>query len=274
MNRRSFLALPAAFAAAAPNSHLQIGVTDWNLALAGNPDAIDLAARLGFAGVEVSLGRRPIDGKLPLDNDRLHATYLARSRSFKLKLISTCLDILHINGLKSDPLGQQWLLSAIEINRKMGIRNMLLPFFGDRALQTRAEMDYVADLLRDFGPRAQSAGVILGIENTNSAEENARILDRAASPAIKVFYDVGNSHSRGYDIYEEIPWLGASRICQFHFKDSSNYLGQGKIDFPRLLAAVAASGFTGYADFETPSPSKDIPADMARNLTFLLSLLA
>lgn len=273
MRRRHFLALPgAALLNAAPKSQFQIGVTDWNLNLAGNPAAIDLATSIGFAGIEISLGRKPVDGKLPLDNPELHRAYLQKSRELNCKLISTCLDIFHVNGLKNDKLAERWLSDAIEINRKLGIRNMLLPFFGQRALETTAELDYVADILRNFAPQAQKAGVTLGIENTNSAVDNLRILNRVRSAAVKVFYDIGNSFPRGYDIYHEIQLLGRDRICQFHLKDNPGYLGQGGINFQKVFDVIASTGFQGFADLETSSPARDIPADMAKNLAFLNSL--
>ena len=275
MQRRHFLALPGvALLSAAPQPQFRIGVTDWNLNLAGQPAAMELASSIGFAGVEISLGRKPVAGKLPLDNPELHRVYLQKSTELNCKLISTCLDILHVNGLKNDKLAQKWLSDAIGINQKLGIRNMLLPFFGSRALETSAEMDYVADLLRDFGTQAHKAGVTLGIENTNSAADNIRILNRTRSEAVKVFYDIGNSFSRGYDIYHEIGLLGLDRICQFHLKNNPGYLGQGGINFPKVFEVIASIGFPGFADLETSSPSKDIATDMTKNLAFLNSLRA
>jgi len=273
MHRRDFLALPSVAAAmfAAPNSNLKIGVTDWNLNLAGQLEALELASRIGFEGVEVSLGRKPVDGKLPLQNPAAH---LERARELKITLTSTCLDILHVNGLKNDKLGEQWLVQGIEINRRLGVRNMLLPFFGTRALETHKEMDYVADLLRNIGPLAEKANVTLGLENTISATDNIRILDRARSAAVKVFYDTGNSFSRGHDIYREIGILGKDRICHFHLKDNPSYLGEGGIHFPRVLEQIAAIGYVGFLDLETSSPKRDIAADMAKNLNYLRSILA
>jgi L-ribulose-5-phosphate 3-epimerase len=66
--------------------------------------------------------------------------------------------------------------------------------------------------------------------------------------------------------------LGRERICQFHFKDKG-YLGEGKVDFPPILAAIADIGFQGYANLETTSPSGNIEADATRNLQFLQHLM-
>ena len=75
-------------------------------------------------------------------------------------------------------------------------------------------------------PEAEKAGVILGLENTISAEDNVRIMDRARSKAVLVYYDIGNSTKAGFNVAREIDWLGKKRICQMHFKDNPNYLGR------------------------------------------------
>ena len=68
--------------------------------------------------------------------------------------------------------------------------------------------------------RAEKAGVILGLENYMSAEANLSIIDKVGSPAVQVYYDVGNSTDKGYDILKEIRLLG-KRICEFHAKDAN-----------------------------------------------------
>jgi len=251
---------------------LKIGVTDWNLRMSGKLEAVAFAKSLGFEGLEVSLGRKPVDGKLPLDNPDLQAQYRAACQQHALPVASTCLDILHVNYLKSDPLGRKWLADAIPATRKLNTDVMLMPFFGKGALQTREEMDYVGDILRELGKEAEKAGVLLGLENTISAEDNVRIMERSRSKAVQVFYDVGNSTNAGFDPVQEIRWLGKSRICQIHLKDRG-YMGEGKIDFPAVMRAIADIGYEGFADLETSSPSGSVENDMRRNLAFVRDLL-
>jgi sugar phosphate isomerase/epimerase len=277
--RRHFLATAGAFAAApllgakAAKSHLKIGVTDWNLNLSGKLEAVALAASLGFEGVQISLGRTPVDNQLPMASAEIQQKYLAELKKHSIAAAGTCLDILHVNYLKNDKLGQKWVADSIPITRKLDAKVVLLPFFGKGGLTTHAEMDYVGDFLREIAPEAHKNGVVLGLEDMISAADNVRILDRAASPAVKVYYDVGNSTNAGFDVLKEIHWLGAARICQFHLKDNPHYLGEGKIPFPELMRAIAALGFSGFANLETDSPSKSIPEDMRRNLAYIRGLL-
>ena len=258
----------------AQQEKLRIGVTDWNLHLGANPEALPMAANLGFEGVQISFGRTLVDGKMPADNPEVIARYLALSRQYKIPIDGTCVDKLHDNGLKSDPLAAKWVLDSIRLTRALDTNVLLLPFFGRWALQTKQEMDYAGDALRDLAVEATKAGVILGLEDTISAEDNVRIMERSQSSSVLVYYDVGNSTVAGFDPVKEIRWLGKSRICQFHLKDNPHYLGEGSIQFLPIMRAIRDIQFSGYANLEADAPSKQLEADMRRNLAFIRNVMA
>ena len=275
ISRRSFLHLGAAGLASAAFSRqarqgvkFKIGVTDWNLRQTAKIDSVALAKKLGFECVQVSIGRN-----MQLRDAALQQAFLAESKRAGLPLGSLCLDILHVNGLKSDPLGQRWVAESIPIAKSMGVKVILLPFFGKWALKTEAEMDFVGDALKEIAPAAEKAGVILGLEDTISARDNVRIMERSKSPAVLTYYDVGNSTLAGFNIIEEIRWLGRARICEVHLKDNPHYLGQGKIDFPAVVDALAGIGFAQWAELETECPSGSVEKDMATNLTYIRGVM-
>jgi L-ribulose-5-phosphate 3-epimerase len=253
---------------------LRIGVTDWNLNLGANPEAVPLAAKLGFEGVQISFGRKLVDDKMPADDPEVIARYLSLSQQYKIPIDGTCVDRLHDNGLKSDPLARKWVLDSIRLTKALDTRVLLLPFFSRWALQTKAEMDYVGDALRDLAPEATKAGVILGLENTISAEDNVRIMERSRSASVMVYYDVGNSTEAGFDPAKEIRWLGKDRICQFHLKDNPHYLGDGSIQFAPIMRAIRDIQFSGYANLETDVPPKQLDADMRKNLAYIRNVMA
>jgi L-ribulose-5-phosphate 3-epimerase len=250
----------------------KVGATDWNLRQEAKPEAVALARKLGFDGVQISLGVGR--ERLPLSDATTQKNYLAESKRAGLPLASVCLNILHVNYLKSDPLGQRWVADAIPIARALGVKVILLPFFGRGALKTAAEMDYVGDALREVAPAAEKAGVILGLEDTISARDNVRIMERSRSRAVLTYYDVGNSTINGFNIIEEIRWLGRERICEVHLKDNPHYLGQGKIDFTAVVDALADIGFDGWAQLECDAPSGSVENDMRANLQFIRDVIA
>ncbi len=248
---------------------LRIGVTDWNLLLDANPKAVPLAAQLGFEGVQISFGRKLVDDKLPLDNPDVIARYLQLSKENGIPIDGTCVDRLHDNGLKSDKLAPKWVLDAIRLTRDLHTKVLLVPFFGPWALTNQAEMDYTGDALRELAPEAEKAGVILGLEDTVSAQDNVRMIERARSKSVMVYYDVGNSTNAGFDPVREIRWLGKECICQFHLKDNPNFLGEGKIDFAPIMHTIRDIGFNGYANLETDAHEQTLEADMRRNLMYI-----
>jgi sugar phosphate isomerase/epimerase len=257
----------------AAREKLRIGITDWNLNLGADTQAVPLAARLGFEGVQISFGRKIVDGKMPVDNPEIIARYLQLSKQHGIPIDGTCVDRLHDNGLKSDKLAPKWVLDSIRLTKELPTKVLLIPFFGPWALKTQAEMDYTGDALRELAPEAEKAGIILGIEDTISAEGNVRIIERARSKNVLVYYDVGNSTLAGFDIVKEIRWLGKERICQFHLKDNPNYLGEGKIEFMPVMHAIRDLGFSGYANLETDAHAETLEADMRRNLMYIRRVL-
>ncbi len=265
--------MSAALAGATRPAGLKIGAMDTILRMSGKPEAVALAKSLGLEGLQVTLGRAPEGDRLPLMDSDLQARFRAESERHKLPLDATYIDILHVNCLKNDPLARKWVQQGIEITKNLRANILMTVFFGKCALLNRTEMDYVADAFKDIAPEAAKAGVILGFENLLSAEDNARVMDRVASKAFKIYYDVGNStNTGGFDVPKEIRWLGRERICQFHFKDKG-YLGEGKVDFPAILDSIVEIGFRGYANLETGSPSGSVEQDTKRNLEYLRRLI-
>src|SRR5437764_1940288 len=98
----SAVLVPDRIRAGTRGAAFKVGVTDWNLRLTGQTESIALAKRLGFDGVQVSLGRGGDDPptRLPLSDPARQEAFLAESRRVGLPLASVCLDILHRNGLK------------------------------------------------------------------------------------------------------------------------------------------------------------------------------
>jgi len=266
----------ASWAAACRRAGIKVAATDWNLALEGKIGSFALAKEAALDGVQVSLGKndeKKGEDKLPMVDPERQKQFVEESRKTGIPIVGTCLEILHRDNLKAHANGPKWVEQSIAATAALGTKVILLPFFGKQQIKEKDEQKAVAERLKPLAPLAEKAGVILGLEDTISAEENAWIMDQVGSPAVKVYYDVGNSFNQKYDIYKEIVWLGKDRVCQLHIKDNPSYLGKGQIDMPRYVEAVLKSGFEGWAVLETSSPSKNIKDDMVINSTYLRGLL-
>lgn len=269
--RRLLLTAPAAPLGAA-RPRLKLGAMDGVCGKRSNPEAVQVARRVGCDALQVTLGPADAGGKLKLADPGLQARFREEARRYKVELVSTYLDALHTNCLKNDPAAMQRVRDGIGITRSLQAKILMLVFFGKCALDNRAEMDAVTGPLKELAAEARRAGVTLGFENTIPAEDDLRILDAVSSPALKIYYDIGNATNLcGVDPAREIRML-RGRICQFHFKDKT-YLGEGKVDVRAALRAIDDIGFRGAIVLETGSPSKNVESDLLRNRRYLAGLL-
>jgi L-ribulose-5-phosphate 3-epimerase len=253
-------------------SRIEIGVMDNVLGLTSKPEAVAAAAKLGFAGLQVTAGKPDAAGNLALMDPGLQSRFLEKSKKHNVALASTYLDVLHKDCLKNAAVAKKWVRQGIEITSKLRAKILMLVFFGNCALLDRAEMDMAASALKELAPEARDAGIILGFENLLKAEDNAYVLDKVNSQALRVYCDVGNlTNLVGVDAPGQIRKLG-KRICQFHFKDQG-YLGEGKVNCPEALRAIRDIGFEGWVVLETNWPSRNMEADTKRNLNYIRSTI-
>ncbi len=224
----------------------KIGAVDWELTKAGDPGALSAAARLGFDGLQADLG--DVES---MKNPRRRSEYEALARKLKIEIASLALGILNEIPYASDPRGAALVDSAIDIAREMKQKVILIAFFEKGDLnRPENRMDTLVGRLKENAPKAERAGVVLGLEAEISVERYREILDRVGSPAVKVYFDMVHAHGAGRDICREITSLGG-RICEFHAKDYGNILfGQGTVDFPAVRRAMDTIGYRGWIQVE------------------------
>jgi L-ribulose-5-phosphate 3-epimerase len=174
--------------------------------------------------------------------------------------------------LKSDPRAERWVAEGIEIASAMKVKIILVPFFGKGDLKgDPAGTEAVIAALKRLAPKAARAGVILALESWLSAEDHLGIIEKVGSPAVEVYYDVGNSQEAGYDILKEIRLL-SRRICQFHAKDYKDLYGKGSMDFPAVRAAMEDIGYSGWLVIEGTQFPLGLEQSILYDLNYLRSL--
>jgi sugar phosphate isomerase/epimerase len=257
-----------------PAGRPKFGMCDWSIGQV-NPSAFALARQIGLDGIEVSVGNRA--NNMWLRREEVQQQYLEAVRESGLAIPSLALGELNNVPLMSEPRAAIWVADAIEVARRLKVDRMLLAFFSKGELKgtNTEDMRRTIDVLAELAPRAEKAGVILGVESYLSAEDHLRILDAVKSKYVQVYFDVKNMADAGHDALAAMKTIGADRICQIHFKDTP-YLekGSGKVDWPKTVATIREIGYSGWIVLETPSPSKDVVADTKKNLEYARGLFA
>jgi sugar phosphate isomerase/epimerase len=272
----SFLLLPhlAPLFAEPAKRLFKVGACDWSLDKRADLKCFDVAREIGLDGVQVSLG-------LPADDMKLRQPQVQQQYKEAAKAAGVALGGLAIGALngvpyKSEPQAETWVNDSVAVAQALGVKVILLAFFGkgDLAGDEPGQTEVIRRL-KLVAPKAEKAGVVLGLESWLSAEDTLRILDKVGSPAVKMYYDVGNSTERGYDVPKEIRALGTKHICEFHLKENGSLLGQGKANFAKVREAIEAIGYEGWLHIEGALPPKaDLVTSHKSNLKFVRALFA
>jgi sugar phosphate isomerase/epimerase len=244
----------------------KIGACEWNLGRA-DPSSFDVAKKIGLDGVQINMGS--VGNDMHLRKPEVQKAYLEAARKTGLGIGSLAIGEMNHVPLKRDPRAARWLDESIDVCKAMGIPIVMPACFGngDLDMAKTAEIDHLVGVLRDVAPKAEKHGVVIGLESYLSAKDTMTIIERVGSPAMKMYYDVGNSTDKGYDIHQEIPLLG-KLICEFHFKDGRFLLGQGRIDFRRVREALDKIDYSGWIQIEAAAPN-GVYQDYAAYYTFL-----
>lgn len=280
MNRRGFVK-QAAFASIAAsgfsraeNSHslpIRIGMTDWNLGKRGDVTKVALAREIGLDGIQVSLIFPP-DGSLHLRDPKVQEEFKKAALENGIQICSLAIGSPGKSRLPlhTNPAAAILLVEAVDVARNIGTNNILLPILGDSHIhmENRQEVETFVAMMKEVARYAERAGVVVGLEDWISAEDNLRLLDAIGSDYVGIYYDARNIKSRLHDPYGEPKLLG-KRIHQVHVKNGQKLMAEADIlDWPRLAGEFYEIGYRGWYVLETSAP-KDLFSDTRANLEYV-----
>jgi L-ribulose-5-phosphate 3-epimerase len=238
--------------------------------------AFQEARTIGFDGVELDLAREYTGDLLWTPEGRRHLLDLAGGSGVEVS--SVCLGALWGQTFAADDeaarqRATEIVNTASRFTPELGTRVILVPIVGVDGQPDATGVERWVEGLRACAPVAESSGVILALENVgrspaNSAPAIAAMLDAVASPAVRVYYDIGNATSLGYDPIEELKLLG-DRVAQVHIKGArSAQLWENTLDMAAVARTLREIGYDGYLVFETQATER--PSEgAARNLALL-----
>jgi L-ribulose-5-phosphate 3-epimerase len=283
ITRREFVRQASAASMAAPllahaqtppssSLPLRIGMTDWNLGKRGDISKIALARQIGLDGIQVSL-TFPADDSPHLREPKTQAAFKQAALENGIQICSLAIGSPGKSRLPlhTNPAAAILLVEAVEVARNIGTTNILLPILGDSHIHidNQQEVDTFVAMMKEVARYAETAGVVVALEDWISADDNIKLLDAIGSDYVGVYYDARNIKSRVHDPYGEPARLGR-RINQVHIKNGDKLMRDRDImDWPRLAQEYYDIGYRGWYVLETDSPTKDLIADTRANIEYV-----
>ena len=253
---------------------MQIGIRDGLLA---RPllECFEIAVELGFDGIEACIGQDYAESLLWSADGPDKVLGAAAAADVAVASLSPGVYAgLHplVDDAGKRAEGETVLGQVIDLCPQVDCEHILVPMFPrDFGDWTDAQWDTFAGGLRRLADQAEAHDVTLGLETTLDADTLVRLLDRIDSPAAGVYYDVANTTHFGFDAPAELRKLGGA-VVMIHVKDTDGqHLGEGRVPFDDVAAAIADIGYDGWLILETPKGDDPIES-AARNLAFTRTL--
>ena len=240
----------------------------------GLADGFARAAALGFDAVEIFPSSAA-------ETDGASIAALGASHGLRIAALGTGAGWVKHRLRLTDPDPQirrraiAFVAEIIELAARFGAPAIIGSMQGRaEGAVTRAQaLAWLAEALEELGARAQGHGVPLLYEFLNRYETNLctnvaealALLDGLRTTNLRLLCDLFHMNIEEADVAAALRRAGA-RVGHVHFADSNRCAaGLGHTDFPPLLAALRAIGFTGYLSAEVLA-LPDAPTAAARTI--------
>jgi L-ribulose-5-phosphate 3-epimerase UlaE len=167
---------------------------------------------------------------------------------------SVCADLfmeapLHSENNSISNTSKEILLKLIENSAKLGITDIVIPCVDQSTLKGESDQNRLIENLSESIELATKLNINLALETDLAPIPFLDLLNKLDSDVIKVNYDIGNSASLGFDIFEEFKLYG-NRISDIHIKDrelggGSVVLGAGNANFKSFFEVFSTLNFKG-----------------------------
>ena len=245
---------------------------------------IDLAAKLGFDGVEIlrrqvgeptaqqmrEYKRRAFANGLDLMGYSTHQTFLRPDPAERKKNIDDTIrfiDEAHEMGIPTVRVNTGRWDTSVNFDELMKNRGLEPPIAGHTDEEA---FGWVKEAFEQIVPHAEKRGVVLGMENhwglAISPEGVLRVINDVPSPWFKVTVDTGNFLEDPYDRIAKI----APHACLVQAK---TYFGGGRwytldLDYGRIAGILRDAGYQGYISLEFEG-NEEVVAGVGKSLAML-----
>lgn len=263
-----------------PDYRYKIGVCDWMLLKRQKLGAFPLAREIGADGVEVDMGslgkRETFENHLA--DPRLRRQFLDTARQLGLEICSLAMSGFYAQSFAERPTVLRMVQDCIDTMTALNVKVAFLPLGVPCDLVKHPELrPAVVARLQAIVPKAEAAGVVIGIETALDAAGEVKLLEEVGSPAIRSYFNFANAIQNRRDLIAELHTLGPDRICQIHGTDQDGVWLQDdpRIDMARVKEALDAMGWRGWLVIERSRNARDphnVKWNFGANTAYLKSI--
>ncbi len=253
---------PSVFAQAlAAKQRYRIAVCDWMILKRQKLGAFQLTKEIGADGVEVDMGglgeRETFDNHLA--DPAMRQQFLDKARDLDLEICSLAMSGFYGQSFAERPTVPRMLQDCLETMKAMKVRVAFLPLGVSDLLKNPGLRPAVVERLKAIAPKAEQAGVIIGLETSLDAAAEIKLLEAIGSPAVRSYCNFANAIKAGRDLVGELRALGKDRICQIHCTNEDGVWLQDdkKVDLPKVKQALDEMGWSGWLVIERSRSAKD-----------------
>ncbi len=252
----------AFFTEAAKSQRYKVAVVDLMILKRQKLGAFQLSKDIGADGVEVDMGglgnRETFDSQLA--NPEIRQQFLDKAKELNLKICSLGMTGFFAQSFAKRDGVDRMVQDCIDTMKAMNVKVAFLPLGVNSDLSKNPELrPVVIERLKMIAPKAEQAGVVIGIETSLSATDEAKLLDEVGSKAIKSYFNFANALDNGRDVSEELKILGKKRICQIHCSNTDGVWLQNdpEIDLKKVKKTLDKMKWEGWLVIERSRDAKD-----------------
>ena len=216
-------------------------------------DEFTIAKEIGLSYIEFILDHNDYE-KNPLITDLGINEIVNIIQKTGIGVRSICADIfmeapLHSENISISNTSKEILLKLIKNSAKLGITDIVIPCVDQSTLKGEADQNRLIENLTEPIKLANKRKINLALETDLAPIPFLNLLNKLDAGVVKVNYDIGNSASLGFDIFEEFKLYG-NRISDIHIKDrvlggGSVVLGAGNANFKSFFQVFSKIDFKG-----------------------------
>jgi L-ribulose-5-phosphate 3-epimerase len=268
-------------ATAAPRDYrYKIGICDWMIYKRQKLGAFKWTKQIGADGVEVDMGslsKRETFASA-LADPAVRKQFLDTARESGLEICSIAMSAFYAQSFAERPTVPRMIQDCIDTMVNMSVKVAFLPLgvMSDLVLRPH-HRPAVVERLKQLGPKAEQAGVILGLETSLPAADEVKLLEEVGSPAVRSYFNFSNALQNGRDLCQELQTLGKDHICQIHCTDQDGVWLQNDptIDMPKVKQTLDDMGWGGWLVIERSRDagrSRDVVWNYGANTAYLKSI--